>query len=482
MNGSIPVSDYHALAVLNATYALHGANTPNTDQPWTNPMKSIKQPFYGWWIVGAGGIVQWYTSAVFWRGFQAFVPHILGTFGWSSAATGAAISLQRSESGMISPFVGVLLDRYGPRRVMAFGVFVTGAGFIFMSQMQTLWHFYVAIALLTLGMSFGTFIVFVVTVANWFVRKRARALATLMSFSAIGGLTLPLLVASIETFGWREMLMATGIGFWIIGFPATLVMRRRPEDHGMLPDGDVVGVEKTTGKPGRMAFVKEHAITMRQAIKLRFFWQLAIVTSLGQLVSSTNLFHFAALLEYGMTTALAASAAGAVAIGDLAGRAGIAVLGDRFDKRKMLTLAMLMQTIGVAGLAGINANVLGVNLGLWPLPLFVIFFGLGFGSSIPLRLSILGDYFGRKSYGSIVGLTSSVNALFGAAGPALVGLIHDIEGSYRLGFTALAIMLIISIPLAISLEPAGRVAAKARQIARRSYRERNRFESPGQTD
>jgi cyanate permease len=217
-----------------------------------------------------------------------------------------------------------------------------------------------------------------------------------------------------------------------------------------------------------MARVKENAITMRQAIKLRFFWQLAIVTSLGQLVSSTNLFHFSALLEYGMTTALAASAAGAVAIGDLGGRAGIAVLGDRFDKRKMLTVAMIMQTLGVVGLSTINATVLGVNLGMWPLPLFVIFFGLGFGSSIPLRLSILGDYFGRASYGSIVGLTSSVNAIFGAAGPALIGFIHDSGGTYRPGFVLLAVAIFISIPLALGLEPVGRVSAKARKLARKN--------------
>jgi MFS family permease len=453
-----------------------------------NPMKSFKKPFYGWWIVGAGGIVQWYTSAVFWRGFQAFVPPILSTFGWSHGATAAAISLQRSESGMISPFVGALLDKYGPRKLMAFGVFVTGGGFIFMSQMQTLWHFYLAIALLTLGMSFGTFIVFVVTVANWFVRKRARALATLMSFSAIGGLTLPLLVASIDQFGWREVLFAAGVGFWIIGFPATLVMRRRPEDFGMQPDGGPEYTGMGTGDAGstqpaipRTSRIREHSITMRQAVKLRFFWQLAIVTSLGQLVSSTNLFHFAALLEYGMTAALAASAAGAVAIGDLAGRAGMAVIGDKFDKRKMLTIAMLMQTVGVAGLASINATVGGVNLGLWPLPLFIVFFGLGFGSSIPLRLSILGDYFGRTHYGSIVGLTSSVNAIFGAAGPALVGLIHDIEGSYRLGFIILGAGLFIAIPMTLTLEPAGRVAAKARKLTRRTFpgRERDRSGTSG---
>ena len=438
-------------------------------------MKPFKQPFYGWWIVGAGGLVQWYTSAIFWRGFQAFVPPILETFGWSRGVTGAAISVQRGESGLISPFVGVILDKYGPRKAMAFGVLLTGGGFVYMSQMQSIWQFYVAIGLLTLGMSFGTFIVFVVTVANWFVRKRARALAILMSFSAIGGITLPILVASIETFGWREVMLACGIGFWLIGFPATLVMRKQPEEYGMFPDGGPNDGHSASGNANQVSAIREQAITMRQAIRLRFFWQLAIVTSLGQLVSSTNLFHFAALLDYGMTAALAAAAAGAVAIGDLSGRAGIAVIGDRFDKRKMLTIAMMMQTIGVAGLAGINAEVFGINLGLWPLPLFVVFFGLGFGSSIPLRLSILGDYFGRTSYGSIVGLTSSVNAVFGAAGPALVGFIYDGTDSYRLGFTTLAIMLVISIPLALGLEPAGRVAAKARQLTQRTYRERNHF-------
>ena len=371
---------------------------------------------------------------------------------------------------MISPFVGVLLDRYGPRKVMAFGVFVTGSGFVLMSQMQTLWHFYVTIALLTLGMSFGTYIVFVVTVANWFIEKRARALAILMTFSAVAGLTLPLLVTSIEHFGWREMLMASGIGFWIIGFPATLVMKRRPEDYGLLPDGiSDEGSQSQESQNDRLQRVREHAITMRQAVKLRFFWQLAIVTSLGQLVSSTNLFHFAALLEYGLTTALAATAAGSVAIGDISGRAGMAFLGDKFDKRKLLTIAMLMQTVGVMGLAGINASIWGVNLGLWPLPFFVVFFGLGFGASIPLRLSILGDYFGRRSYGSIVGLTSSVNALFGAAGPAIVGFIYDFSGTYRIGFTTLALAILISIPLTLSLEPAGRVAAKARTLTNRRH-------------
>jgi len=424
----------------------------------------VKRPFYGWIIVGAGGIVQWYTSAVFWRGFQAFIPHILGTFGWSSAATGAAISIQRTEGGLISPFVGYMIDKFGPRKIMAFGIITTGFGFIVMSQMQNLWHFYASIILLTLGMSFGTFIVFVVTVANWFIKKRARALGVLMSFSAIGGITLPILVGSIETFGWREVMFYVGIGFWIIGLPATFFMRKTPEEFGLSPDGiSEIETNKLNAKK-KIYTQNEIPVKLRKVLNMRTFWQLSIATSFGQLVSSTNLFHFDALTEFGISIKMAAFAAGAVAGGDLIGRAGVAAFGDRMDKRKLLTLSFFVQSIGVGALALVNWPIFGLNLGIIPLPVFVICFGLGFGASIPLRLSLLADYFGRRSYGSLVGITSSVNAIFGAIGPALVGLIHDISDSYHIGFSILAILLLFSIPLSITLENPSRVAARLRTI------------------
>ena len=102
---------------------------------------SKKKPniFYGWWIVFSAGIVQWYSSAVFWRGFPPFFDAILNTFGWSSAATGAALSIQRSESGLISPFVGTVINKFGPKRVMAFGILLSGGAFIWMRRMQDLW-------------------------------------------------------------------------------------------------------------------------------------------------------------------------------------------------------------------------------------------------------------------------------------------------------------------------------------------------------
>ena len=423
--------------------------------------------------------MQGYASVVFWRGFQAFVNPILESFsGWSSAWFAAAISLQRGESGLISPFVGAMIDRFGPKRVMLFGIIVTGCGFITMGMMNSLWQFYLSVMLLALGMSFGTFIVFVATVGNWFVRLRARALATLMTFSAVGALALPALVWVIDAYGWRATLIGVGIGFWILGAPLAMLMRSRPEDYGMRPDGDAPfanqgdGPSNADGSSRRTP--SELAVSVRDALRLRAFWQIAIATSLGQLVSSSNLFHLPALLDYKIDIWLASAAAGAVAIGDIAGRVSIGIVGDRFSKKLLLAISFAIQILGVGALALINADFMGISWGLLPLPVFVMGFGLGFGASIPLRLAILADYFGRRSYGSIVGIVSSVSAVFGIAGPLLVGFTYDITASYRPGYAIMSIVLILAIPLTLTLESHARVAAKVRQTAR------SRFARPAQ--
>ena len=188
------------------------------------------------------------------------------------------------------------------------------------------------------------------------------------------------------------------------------------------------------------------------------------------MVSSTNLFHLPALLEYEISIWLAATAAGAVAFGDIFGRISIGFIGDRFDKKILLTLSFLIQMLGVGALAMINSNYFGISWGLIPLPVFVLGFGLGFGASIPLRLAILADYFGRRSYGSIVGIASSVSAIFGTIGPLFVGAMYDFTDSYRPAYAIMALMMLVALPMTMTLESRTRVAAKVRQAARERVR------------
>ena len=435
----------------------------------TKPLAKLRpRIFYGWWIVIGSGFVQFYTSAVFWRGFQAFVDPVLATFtGWGSGVFASAMALQRAESSFFTPFVGSAINRFGPRAVLVFGLIFTGSGFIVLSQMQALWHFYAAMMLLGIGMSFGEFIVFVTTVVNWFVRLRARALATVMTFSAMGAVALPLLVWSIQAVGWRTVFLWIGIGFWVVGTPVVLILRRRPEDSGQRPDGETEPQSAPSAPRSRSRYQpREAAIGMRDAVRQISYWKIVGAVSIGELVAMTNLFHLPTLLEYEIDLWLASIAAGSVAIGDVLGRVTVGAIGDRFSPKVLLAVALSAQTIGAGSLALINSQFLGISWGIAPLPFFVFCSGFGFGASIPLRLAILADYFGRRSYGTLVGVTSSMTSVCVTFGLLFVGFMASITDSYRPAYIVLTLALIPAVPLTLSLESPTRVAAKVRQSSR----------------
>ena len=119
---------------------------------------------------------------------------------------------------------------------MLFWIILCGIGFIALAHTNSLIWFFVASSILTLGLTFGTFLVVSTAVANWFVQKRALALSAASTGSGFGGFLVPLVVLLISTFGWRESLEYIGISFFIIGIPCALVMRSKPEDYGLYPD------------------------------------------------------------------------------------------------------------------------------------------------------------------------------------------------------------------------------------------------------
>ncbi len=406
--------------------------------------------FYGWWIVIAGSINQGYTSGTFWQGFGAFFDPIVEQFGWSRAVTSAAVSIQRTESGMISPFVGWFIDRFGPRNVMLAGIAATGLGFIMLSRINSLWQFYLAFTIITLGLSFGTFLVITTTVANWFVSKRTRAMSIMSAGSAIGGLLVPALVWLIATTDWRTGLLAVGIGFWIMGIPVSLMMRSRPEDYNLLPDGSPPDADdgRTTGDgPARNAARVEVAYTTREAMRTRVFWQLVLAMGAGQLIISATVHQIPALTSFGVSRGVAGMVILGVSLMSLAGRIAAGWLGDNLDKRHFIAVSFALQFIGTIIFAYTSSN--------WHLAGFIIFWGIGFGASIPVRFAMLADYFGRRSFGTIMGIMMTFSTLFGVIGPVFVGWMFDTRGNYREPFLIMAASILISIPLILTLSKPG---------------------------
>ena len=408
--------------------------------------KAPRKIFYGWWIVLAGFATGYFSSGAFFFGFSAFFNPIVSRFGWSHAVTSIAFSIQRTETGVIGPFVGPLVDRFGPRYVMVSGGFLMGLGFILLSRINSLWQFYGAFALLALGMSFGTFIVTTTSVSNWFQVKRGRALAVLSAGSGLGGTLVPLIVLFIALLGWRGALVLLGLMAWAVIIPSALVMRSRPEDYGLLPDGrepdSPAGAASTPSKSTPQE--AEVEFTVREALHTRAFWQLALAMSLAQLTTSALTVHMIPALEsFDISTGLAGFVVMFVALTSIIGRLGGGILGDYIDKRYVLAVSLAALVAGTLMFARITS--------VWYLIPFVLLYGIGFGGSIPVRFALMGDYFGRRSFGSLLGITMTINVVFGVVAPVFAGWMFDVADSYRPAFIILGLVSLAAPPLMLSI-------------------------------
>jgi len=394
--------------------------------------------FYGWWIIIASSIITTYNGGILFYGFTAFFNPILNEFGWSRAATSLAFSLQRLEGGIAAPIVGYFIDRLGPRKMSLFAVTVFGAGFILLSKVNSLLTFYIAFIIISIGHSAGFYSVGATVVANWFVRKRGKAMGFLTGGVCLAGTLVPVLVRLIDTYGWRQSLVITGIGMWIIGIPLSFVFRNRPEEYGMLPDGDVVKGEtrdddkiSTSPDVQTQPTVIESEFTAMEAIRTRSFWMLAVGLSVSFMAMSAVFVHIMPFLEsIGISREKAGYVVTFTILLSVLGRIGLGWLSDHMDKRYVFCIALGLQSIGLLFFANIRT--------FWHIIFFLVTFSPGYGAPIPLRPAIQGEYFGRKQFGTIQGLLLSISTVSSMIGPPFAGWICDVTGSYRLAFLILA--------------------------------------------
>ena len=206
--------------------------------------RSLKQTFRpqghvfrGWWLVGAGGTVQFLGAILFFQAFGAYFLLIEDEFGWSKALLAGAFSLARLESGMLGPLQGWMIDRYGPRAVIRWGLVIFGLALIGFSQIESILEFYVYFFFIALGTSLGGFLSVTTALVNWFSKHRAKALAFSQLGFSFGGILVPVTIFSLETVGWRSTAVASGILVLIVAWPLTRIIDHRPEDIGEMPDG-----------------------------------------------------------------------------------------------------------------------------------------------------------------------------------------------------------------------------------------------------
>jgi len=414
--------------------------------------------FYGWWIALVCAVLNFVSGGTFVYAFTAFFNPIRQTFGWSAAITSIAFTLRGLETGLLDPFVGYLVDKVGPRKLIFFGWIVAGLGFLLMSRINSLWTFYGSFLVIATGFSFGSFVTVNAAIANWFIKKRSRAMTLMYVGFGASGILVPLVALSISQFGWRETTIYVGIGLWVIGIPLSLVMRHRPQQYGYLPDGET---RETIGEPGSV--VDRHSssgiaeqdsgssatdFTAKAAMRTRVFWLLSFAFFFQHIATSAIMVHIVPYLEsVEVPTAIAATAVTGMTLGSLIGRLGFGLFGDFANKRYLIAIGFALQTIGVFIFSYIDAD------RVWLLVLFLITYGAGFGGPIPLRPALLADYFGTRSFGTIFGWMALVSMLGGVLSPVVAGWIFDVTGSYRLAWQIFALTTVPAIPLMLLAKP-----------------------------
>ena len=408
------------------------------------------RPFYGWWVVGASTLTALYVGGVVVYGFTTLFQPIVDEFGWSYTQVSFAASLRGLEIGLFAPLVGMLVDRSGPRRLVFLGGVLVAAGLFLLSLTQTLFQFYAAFVVLAIGASFCMVTVLMAAVGNWFRRKVGIASGIVLSGFGLSGVVVPVMVSLIESVGWRSTLQVLSVGALAILIPMSLLLRHKPEQYGLLPDGAPANniQPQRQDKDEAAAEAREPRFTPRQVLKTRTFWLIALAYTYHSLVVATASTHVMPYLDsVGFSRTDAAAVATGLPLLSVVGRIGMGWLGDRVSPKNVCAL-----THGMVG-AGTLCLALVSNIGPWMVLPFLLLFSIGFGGNNSLRPALTRQYFGRSSFGTVLGLIVGLNMIGTIAGPPFAGWAFDTYSNYQFAWYSLAALSIVAVAFLLAVRP-----------------------------
>ena len=387
--------------------------------------------FYGWRMVAGGGGIQFLQAALLHQAFGAYLAVLTDERGWSKTALSGAAALQPMETALFGPVIGWIIDRFGPQGMIRAGIVTFGAGFIVLSRIDSLVGFYAAFLIIALGSSLCGFFSLNVAIIHWFEKRRARALSSLSLGLALGGIFTPVIAWSLHSYGWRATAFASGVLAILAGWPLARVFHhRRPEDRGETVDG-LPPAAKDAGHPEAIAQREYSAL---EALRTSAFWLISLGHGLALLVVYAVSVHAITHMKEGLGYSLA-RASFVISLMTVAQLGGILLgwaIGDRYEKRFIAAGCMLMHASGLLMLTYAAGPVM--------LGAFAVLHGVAWGLRGPFMQAIRADYFGRRAIGMILGLSSVIIVMGQIGGPLVAGMLADLTGNYRAGFTVLAVL------------------------------------------
>ena len=390
----------------------------------------LRTPFYyGWLILGISSMATFAASGVSQVVLGGVQVYISDDTGWDISTFSYAATIGTWCSGLIAPVIGRMADRYGPRWLMPSGLLIAGVCFLLLSGVSSVWQFYAAY-IVARAVSNPVLIGLVPRTAavNFFRRRRNIALAMVSTFRPIAGaINIQLIALIAVSQSWREAFRYLGIFAFALVIPVVLLMRRRPEDIGLQPDGAGTTPlpQASLGGRGSSAVFQQSETnwTVREAIRTRTYWLIVATACVGTLASSSVGFSLVPYLVEGAGLSVTA-AAGVLSFGTVLSIANVGwgYLSDKFTPRRCLMVTMVGSGVLLAYLTLVDS--------LAEALVFALAWGVFSGAVGSMENMMLAQYYGRESYGSLLGLFSPFQTAALGLGPSLASLLRTLSGSY----------------------------------------------------
>jgi MFS family permease len=420
--------------------------------------KFFSQLFYGWRMVGLVSALRILGGGLHNYGFTVFFLPLSQDLGLSRAATSLAFSLARAEGALEGPFVGYVIDRFGPRPMLLLATIMCGAGYILLAWVDSYTTFLIVyLGIISLSFTPG-FVHASMAVGNtWFIRYRARAMTVISSAVPIGGALLtPFLAIAVHNWGWRWGAILAGTLFLCVGIPLALGVRPSPESMGLLPDGDAQPAAHSDGaRDGSKKNLEEADPTLREAMRTLVFWLFVIGMTVRVAAYSTISVHFIPIMVWkGLSHEHAAFLLGAFAFLNWAAHYVVGPIADAVNRPKLLATCMLAALLSVIVLIQSDA--------LWALWSFTILF-TAIDASFPIVWATIGDFFGRKYFATIRGTMAFFYTWGGVTGPVIAGALYDRSQSYVATLWGISGLLLLGALLtALLIKPWSRAPGRRR--------------------
>ena len=416
--------------------------------------------YYGWWIVAAAILCQFLSVSAGQVVVGIFMQPVITELGWPVWRYTLGPALALGIGSLSGPFVGPLVDRQGPRRLIVVGALVCALAFYLLSRQSTFW-IYLTLHIVAGVIGWNLFGPLVVnaTLVKWFVRRRGWALAIGSVGVSLAGMITPLVVTGIvDGRGWRAGYVALALAMAAL-LPVALLMRRAPEDHGLAPDGDGLlgstvapaSAIEATSQPAGTTFSSARSLTRDEAVRTPSFWLLVFGFGCNLAALNAVLVHaipFVAAAGFARSTAALALTVNG--FGNLLSKAVWGYSLQRIAARRLALTAFSCAALGVSMMmvAAFTGNRTLLFLGFFA-------YGFGFGGTIPLSEYLWAEYFGRVHIGAIRGFSQPITVLGPVLGPILVGLWYDATQSYQPAFGAIiGVYLTAILLIGLSRKPA----------------------------